>query len=159
MEEVYAREPPRNPAMIARTLPSGGRVVYLPWNIGEIFWDVMHPDHGHLIANAVRWALRTRPGVELHGSGIVDIAVRRGAGRTSVHLVNLTNPMMMKGPIREFLPAGPQCLSLHLDADTPCTVHLAISGTAPRHWREGDRLLVDIPGFALEEVVVIEHPV
>src|SRR5262249_39718344 len=41
MEEVYAREQPREAAVLARRHKGGGRTVYIPWNIGVIFWDVL----------------------------------------------------------------------------------------------------------------------
>jgi len=34
-----------------------------------------------------------------------------------VHLVNFTNPMMMKGPIRQLTPEGPQRVRLRLATD------------------------------------------
>ena len=32
----------------------------------------------------------------------------------TVHLVNLTNPMMMKGPLREIIPVGPERVRIRL---------------------------------------------
>ena len=32
----------------------------------------------------------------------------------TVHLVNLTNPMMMKGPLREMIPVGPERVRIRL---------------------------------------------
>ena len=34
----------------------------------------------------------------------------------TVHLVNLTNPMMMKGPLRETIPVGPLRVRIRLPA-------------------------------------------
>ena len=42
-----------------------------------------------------------------HGPGLVDVTVWRQRESMTVHLVNLTNPMMMKGPLREVIPIGP----------------------------------------------------
>ena len=36
----------------------------------------------------------------------------------TVHLVNLTNPMMMKGPLRELIPVGPERVRIRLPAGT-----------------------------------------
>ena len=61
-------------------------------------------------ADRQRRALGTclvRPHVEVTGRAVVDIAVRENKDRLSVALVNLTNPMMMKGPTREIYPCGP----------------------------------------------------
>lgn len=112
MEEVYPRQEPQGAAVVAREHASGGRTVYIPWNIGAIFYEVLAGDHARLIANSVHWALGKRPDVELEGKGVVDLSVREGEGTTLVLVNNLTNPMMMKGPIREVFPIGPLTLSV-----------------------------------------------
>ena len=112
MEEVYPREEPRGAAVIARQHQGGGRTVYIPWNIGAIFWEVFAGDHARLIANSVRWALGKRADLEVEGRGVLDLSVREGDGTTMILVNNITNPMMMKGPIREVYPVGPLTLSL-----------------------------------------------
>ena len=64
-------------------------------------------DHGRLLRNAVRWATNEAPPVEVDGPGVLDVTVWRQRESMTVHLVNLTNPMMMKGPLREIIPVGP----------------------------------------------------
>ena len=94
-------------------------MVYFPWNIGEIFWEVMNLDHATLIDNAVRWALgdsAARRGRAARASSTSRRA--KGRGKLSVHLVNLTNPMMMKGPIREAIPLAAQMVSVALPTGT-----------------------------------------
>lgn len=157
MEEVYPREPANSPAVVTRELPGGGRVVFFPFNIGEIFWDMLQPDHGALIEGAVRWALDGAPEIEVTGKGVVDVAVRKGEGVTTVHMMNLTNPMMMKGPQREFLPCPPQTVSVALPKDQKVTnVKLLVAGTDAQTRVEGNCLLIDVPPFESEEVVRIE---
>jgi hypothetical protein len=114
MEEVYPRQGPAEPAVVARELPSGGRVVYVAFNIGSLFWETLQADHGRVIANAVRWALRDRPLVRVEGPGLVDIAVRRNDAAIAVSLVNLTNPMAMRGAIRETLPLPRQRIAVRV---------------------------------------------
>jgi hypothetical protein len=61
-------------------------------------------DHGLLLRNAVEWALNEEPFVTVTGAGCArrdGVAAERVL---TVHLVNLTNPMMMKGPFRELIP-------------------------------------------------------
>jgi len=112
MEEVYPRQEPQGAALIAREHKGGGRTVYIPWNIGAIFWEVLAGDHGRLIANSVRWALGKEADVRVDGKGVLDLSVRQGDDGLVVVLNNLTNPMMMKGPIREVFPTGPLTLSV-----------------------------------------------
>jgi len=112
MEEVYPRLEPQGAAVIARNHEGGGRTVYIPWNVGGIFWEVFAGDHARLIANSVHWALGKEPAVQVEGKGVVDISVRQGDDSTVVLLNNITNPMMMKGPIRETYPIGPLTISI-----------------------------------------------
>ena len=157
MEEIYAREPATEPAAIAREFVGGGRLVYFPWNIGEIFWEVINLDHSILIENAIRWALTARPRVEVHGPGIVDIATRAAGDRLAVHLVNLTNPMMMKGPIRDVIPLTRQTVSVALPAGrTSAAVRLLVS-PEPAKVRLGDgRVEIALTPIETNEVVLIE---
>nr|WP_235936101.1 hypothetical protein [Devosia aurantiaca] len=129
MEEVYPREAPRGGAVIARSHQGGGRTVFIPWNIGATFWQVLAGDHGKLIANCVDWALGKRRDVEIEGRGVVDLALRQGDGTTVLLINNLTNPMMMKGPIREVFPIGPLTVSLAVaQGKTPDQVRLGSTG-------------------------------
>lgn len=157
MEEVYPRGVPHDPAVITRQVAGGGRVVYFPFNIGEIFWDMLQPDHGALIEGAVRWALEAAPEVEMSGKGMIDMAVRKGEGVTIVHMMNLTNPMMMKGPQREFLPSPPQTVHIRLSAgQTVAQVKLLVAETEAEFSVEGDMLKVSVLPFTGEEVVRID---
>jgi hypothetical protein len=152
MEEVYPREEPRGGAVIARET-SGGRTVYIPWNIGGVFWNVLAADHARLIVNAVRWALKAPPRVEISGRAVLDVALRENAEGLAVILHNLTNPMMMKGPIRENYPAGPQRLSVALDGRSLRSARLLVSGRdVPVRIEEG-RAILDVPGVDTLEVV------
>lgn len=156
MEEVYPRQEPRGAAVVAREHSSGGRTVYIPWNIGAIFWEVLAPDHGRLIANAVRWALMTPPRVELSGHSVLDIAVREGKDELVVSLVNLSNPMMMKGPIREVYPVGPQEVSVAVPHGRSFErARLLVSGRPVEGRVENGRVTLTVPGIDLIEVVQI----
>lgn len=114
MEEVYPRDEPEGAAVIARETGKGGRAVYIPWNIGEIFWEVLAADHGKLIANSVLWALGKAPRVTVSGPGIIDLSVRDNAEALAVSMFNLNNPMMMKGPIRDNYPLPAQAVSIEI---------------------------------------------
>ena len=71
-------------------------------------------DHGLLLRNAVRWATNEDPPAEVKGPGVLDVSVWRQQRSITVHLVNLTNPMMMKGPFRELIPVGEQQVVVRL---------------------------------------------
>ncbi len=154
MEEVYRREDPQGAALLARETGHGGRVVYIPWNIGEVFWTVLAPDHGRLIANTVRWALGADPMVEVAGDGIVDIGLRASEDGLVISLVNLTNPMMMKGPLRAMMPIGQQVISATLPKGrSSASARLLVAGQ-PAEVRVVDgRADIVLPGLEHMEVV------
>jgi hypothetical protein len=156
MEEVYPREAPQGAAVVARQHPGGGRTVYIPWNIGGIFWEVLAADHQRLIANAVRWALGKRPDVEVTGRSVLDVALREGEDGLVVALQNLTNPMMMKGPTREIYPVGRQEVSVAIPADRSFAgARLLVAGKAAEARVEAGRVTVTVPGIDLVEAVHI----
>jgi len=159
MEEVYQRAPATAPSVVVRETGAGGRVVYIAENIGETFWEVLAADQARLIGNAVRWALGRVPAVEVTGPGLVDVATRAGSGRLAVHLVNLTNPMAMKGPMREVLPVGAQQVALRWPEARPLpTARLLVAGRPIAPQRAGGRIVFNIPELAIDEIVLIQFP-
>ena len=114
MEDVYPRVAADRRARALSAHLGGSRVVYIPWDIDRTFWEVMCVDHGRLLRNAIRWATNEAPPVEVEGPGVLDVTVWRQRDSMTVHLVNLTNPMMMKGPLREIIPVGPERVRIRL---------------------------------------------
>lgn len=154
MEEVYPRRAPAGAAVVARDTGKGGRTVYIPWNIGEVFWQVLAADHGRLIANAVRWALGKPPRVGVAGPGVVDLALRDNADGVVLALVNLTNPMMMKGPIRAVLPIGAQTVSIEIPPGRSVAgAKLVVAGRDAMVEVVDGRARVEVPGFERLEVL------
>jgi hypothetical protein len=128
--------------------------VYFPWNVGATFWEVLAADHGRLIANAVRWAFVGRSAVEVSGASVLDIAVRRGSDELAVALVNLTNPMMMKGPIRETYPVGRHVVSVAIPAGRSfAAAKLLVAGTPAKASAADGRVEIEVPGIDLIEVL------
>ena len=152
MEEVYPREDPRGGAVIARDT-EGGRTVYIPWNVGGIFWEVLAADHGRLIANAVCWALKGPSRVEVTGKAVLDVALRENADGLAVVLHNLTNPMMLKGPIRETFPVGRQQVSVAQGGKAVASARLLVAGRDVPVKTAGGRAVVDVPAIDTLEVV------
>ncbi|WP_432877771.1 alpha-amylase family protein [Kribbella sp. CA-245084] len=155
MEEVYQREAPDKPAVVCTENAAGGRTVYFPFNLGALFWEALQSDHGRLIGNAVSWALGKTPDVSVEGAGLVDVAVYKGDAGAAVALVNLTNPMAMRGPIRETLPLPPQTVSIAVPTDR-VKVRLLVAGTDVEPNVVDGRVEVVIPTAGLLEVVHVD---
>lgn len=154
MEEVYPRKQADGAAVIARETGKGGRTVYIPWNIGEIFWEVLAADHGRLVSNAVRWALGKTQRVEVEGPGVVDIAVRESEDGLAISLLNLTNPMMMKGPVRDNIPLSKQKVAVEIPKGK--TLHrawLVVADRAAELSIENGRAIITVPEIERLEVL------
>jgi hypothetical protein len=157
MEMVYPRIPKTDIAELYLREVGAGRVVYFPWDIDRIFWEVLAVDHGTLLRNAVRWATNEDPPVAVTGPGVLDVTVWRQADSLTVHLVNLTNPMMMKGPFRELITVGEQRLVVKLPAGAAAKkVHLLVAGKVMPVEQVGTRLTVAVPSIRDHEVIAID---
>ncbi len=157
MEMVWVRQPKTDiPGVIMRSYGQG-RVIYFPWDIDRTFWEVLCVDHGKLMRNAVQAAINGPQPVRVDGPGVLDVTVWKQRDSITVHLVNLTNPMMMKGPIRELIPLSEQVVRLRLPTGTQVKkVSLLRAGITPVTSREGDELVVRVPVVLDHEVVAVD---
>jgi hypothetical protein len=157
MEKVYPRVPKTDVPQVYLREPGAGRVVYFPFDLDRTFWEVLAPDHLVLLRNAVTWATNEDPVVTVTGPGVLDVTVWRQQGSITVHLVNLTNPMMMKGPVRDLIPIGGQQVRLRLPEGTAAKrVRLLAAGTSPRMARSGAWIEVTVPSVLDHEVVAVD---
>lgn len=157
MEEVYPRtEEPGEAAAIFRRVGKG-RVVYFPWDIDRTFWEVMQPDHGRILTDAIRWAGGRRPTVEVIGSGLVDVTAWRQQASITVHLVNLNNPMALRGVLRTIEPLPTQTVSVELPADTrPVRARLLRNGSSVPLEVTDQRLSAEVPLRAEHEILAVD---
>ncbi len=156
MESVYVRPGPRPPGIYLKQL-GAGRVVYFPGDIDRTFWEVLNTDHGKLLQNAVEWVTNEAPLVKVEGKGVLDVAVWEQQDSMTLHLVNLTNPMMLKGPVREIIPISAQKISLKIPAGRRIKrVHLLTAARDIPYRSEGGAILLEVPSIALHEVVAID---
>jgi hypothetical protein len=157
MEKVYVREADTGiPEAYLREV-GGGRVVYFPWDIDRTFWEVLSPDHSALLRNAVAWATNEDPPVTVAGPGVLDVTVWRQKSSLTVHLVNLTNPMFMKGPVRELLAIGPQRVRVRLPAGhSPRGVRLLVADQVPESTASRGIVEVKVPSILAHEVIAVD---
>ena len=157
MEEVYQRETKTDiPGVMVRSA-GAGRVVYFPWDIDRTFWEVMSQDHGMVLANAVRWAANEEQPLRVQGPGVLDVSLWKQKSSITAHLVNFSNPMMMKGPFREILPVGPQKVRVRLpDGVKARDVKFLVSETKAQWRQSGAWIETTTPPIELHEVVAID---
>ena len=157
MEEVYVRDTKTEiPGVMVRSFGTG-RVVYFPWDIDRTFWEIMCRDHGIVLANAVRWAANEEQPLGVEGPGVLDVALWKQESSVTAHLVNLTNPMMMKGPLREILPIGSQKVRVKLPDGAKARGVRFLVSEARAQWRQsGEWIETTTPPISLHEVVAID---
>jgi hypothetical protein len=157
MEMVWPRVNQTNIAQVYVRQVGEGRVVYFPWDVDRSFWEVLCVDHGKLLTNAVDWATNENRPVTVTGPGVLDVTVWQQQNSMTVHLVNLTNPMMMKGPVRELIPVGEQIVRLQLPNDKQVArVHLLRAGITPDLQIEPGAITVRVPSILEHEVVAVD---
>jgi hypothetical protein len=157
MEKVYPRETKTEVPQVYLREIGTARVVYFPWDIDRVFWELLSVDHSLLLRNVVQWATAEEPPVQVTGPGVLDVTLWRQKESMTVHLVNLTNPMMMKGPIREFVPIGPQQVIVRLpQGATASKVQLLVADQVVPAKQSGGRLTVTVPSIVDHEVVAVD---
>ncbi len=157
MEKVYPRVAKTDVPQVYLREIGGGRAVYFPWDIDRTFWEVLSLDHFKLLRNSVDWATNEPPVVSVRGPGVLDVTVWQQRTSVTVHMVNLTNPMMMKGPVRELIPVATQRIRVRLpDGTRPRKVRLLAADRTARAQRDGAYLSVAVPEILDHEVLAID---
>jgi len=156
MEDVY----PRNPETDIRELYlreyGKGRIAYFPGDIDRTFWQVMSADHGRLIRNTILWALNEEPVVDVTGPGVIDVTVWNQEKSVTVHLVNLTNPMMMKGPFRELIPVNAE-VSIRIPENKEVKgVKLLVTDQKPQFINKEGRIFLSVPRIFDHEIIALD---
>jgi len=157
MEKVYPRVTQTEiPEVTAREF-GRGRVVFFPWDIDRTYWEVLSPDHGKLLRNAVAWVTNEEPVLRVDGPGVVEATAWEQRQSMTIHLVNLSNPMMMKGPVREIIPIGAQRVRVRIPAGRKLAgVKLLVAETQPVYSETAGVVEVQVPSIGLHEVVALD---
>lgn len=157
MEEVYPRTPRTDIPELYLRERGAARIAYFPWDIDRTFWEVLSVDHLKLLRNTVEWATNEPKPVEVTGQGLLDVTVWRQQESMTVHLVNLTNPMAMKGPYREVIPSPPQQVRVRLPAGArPRRVQFLVAGGVPPASVSAGWLNLTVPSIGIHEVIAID---
>jgi hypothetical protein len=156
MEKVYPRTAKTDISCLYLRRP-GGRVAYFPFDIDRTFWEVLCEDHLKVLRNTVRWANDEEPIIEVDGPGLMDVTMWRNAGSLTVHLINLTNPMAMKGPYRDFFPIGGQVVKLRLpDGIQPRQARLLVGDKSVEMVRTSSVVILSVPSILDHELLALD---
>jgi hypothetical protein len=156
MEDVYTRIPDTDIRELYLRETGKGRVAYIPWDIDKSFWQYLAPDHGKLLNNTIRWALNEDPIVTVKAPGLVETTVWRQKDSMAVHLVNMTNPMMMKGPFRELIPVDAE-VSIKLPDNVKLTgVHLPMRDKDPQYTTKNGTVSLTVTQISDHEIIGLD---
>ena len=134
-----------------------GRVVYFPFDVDRTFWEILANDHGTLLKNAVAWTSRGEQPLSVTGKGLIDVSLWRQKSSMTAHLVNLTNPMAMKGPVREIIPSPPQHVRIRVPKGSQVkAVRFLVNQGVPRYRTVNGFLEVEVPPIELNEAVAVD---
>ncbi len=156
MEDVYPRVPQTATRELYLREVGRSRIAYFPWDIDRSFWEVLSVDHLRLLRNTIAWAANEPPPVEVEGPGLLDVTAWRQRESMTVHLVNLTNPMMMKGPLREVFPIGPLKVRVRLPAGARARRVRLLTADTSLQVDQLDTINVTVPSVAVHEVIAID---
>ncbi len=157
MEKTYWTVERTNiPGVYARQVGSG-RVVYFPWDIDRLYWEVLSYEHGTLLRNAVNWAVNEPPPVKVTGLGMFDVTMWRQKNSLTVHLVNLTYPMAMHPNIHELIPSPPQEVEVWLpQGKKAARIQFLVAGGSIPVQQTGGLVKLRVPSVLDHEVIAID---
>ncbi len=157
MESVFPRPiKTKEPAVYLRQIGKG-RVVYFPFDLDRTFWEVLDVDHAKLLRNAVLWATNEPQPLTVKGPGLIDVSIWKQKDSMTVHLVNISNPMAMKGPVREIIPLTKQDVRIAIpEGKRIRKAHLLVAGREVPHKQIGNFVDLEVPAIGLHEVIALD---
>jgi hypothetical protein len=151
---IRSEEPDTHPIWTG-TLPGGARVVCFAGDNDRTYGRTLLPDHGKLLANAVKWASNGDFPIEIEGVGHIDSKVYKQGNRLIVHLVNITNTNKA-GYLEELLPVGPLTVKVDAAGVNAVEARSRVSGATVPARREGDKLVFTVDKITDFEMVVLD---
>jgi hypothetical protein len=105
----------------------------------------------------VLWAANEEQPVTVTGPGLLDVTVWRQQESMTVHIVNLFNPMAMRGYFREFLPVGPLHIRVRLpDARKAKRAKFLVGSASPTVHEDRGNVTLTVPSVSKHEVVAVD---
>ncbi len=143
------------PALVLRSTESGARIAYLAADLDRCYARDRLPDHGDLLANVVRWALKDSSPLAVDGPGLIDCQLYRQPGRLILHMVNLSGTAHT--PVDELLAVGPLTVRLHLfEGLRPQTVQQLVADKTPAFDLDAGWVTFQIDRIEDHEVIVVK---
>jgi len=156
-EMIYPRIPHTDePAAIFRERETF-RVAYFSGDIDRTFWRSGNTDLSQLIQNAVRWVLGNgRLPVSVTGEGMVELFAWETEPGGALHILNYTNPNIMRGFVRRFYAIGPQQVEFDVAPGKTITSVRALRAGRSLTFKQTDRTVrFQVPSVVDYEVIAL----
>ena len=155
-EMVYPRvEITAEPAIVLRE-HGHSRLAYIPGDVDRSFWRSGDPDLSRLTRNVIAWLIRDRAPVSVTGDGMIEVFAWETEPGFALHLLNYTNPNMLRGWFTSTYPIGPQRVRAELlEGIDGARVDLLRAGSSVPLKRSGRTVEFTVPEVQDYEVAII----
>ncbi len=155
-EMVYPRvEITAEPAIVLRE-HGHSRLAYIPGDVDRSFWRSGDPDLSRLTRNVIAWLIRDRAPVSVTGDGMIEVFAWETEPGFALHLLNYTNPNMLRGWFTRTYPIGPQRVRAELpEGIDGARVDLLRAGSSVPLKRSGRTVEFTVPEVQDYEVAII----
>lgn len=144
-------------AITLRRGPAGGTLVWLVADLDRCFAREEHPEHGTIIANAVRFMLGEKQKVAIEGgSGFVMVNAYAQGERCIVHLNNILVTAATPGRQHELIGLGPVRVRLAVPGSGDVAATARVAGNALEVTREDGFATFEVAEVRDQEVVVLD---
>ena len=114
-EMVYPREPENEEPALVLTDHGAGRAAYFPGDVDRSCWRTSNTDLDLLLQKTIHWVKGdARSPVEVSGEGVLEMFAWETEAGLALHLINYTNPHMLRGWVRQFYPVGRQMVAIRV---------------------------------------------
>ena len=158
-EMVYPRAPESGePALVLTDCPDV-RAAYFPGDVDRSCWRTSNTDLDLLLQKTIQWVKgEGLSPVEVKGEGILEMFAWETEPGLALHLINYTNPHMLRGWVRQFYPVGRQEVAIRLpDEMRIADVSLLRAGHSIPFARENGAIRFEIPQIVDYEVVALSR--
>jgi Hypothetical glycosyl hydrolase 6/Beta-galactosidase trimerisation domain len=136
---------------------SAGNVVYFPGDIARTAWKSGSPDLNRLITSSIHWLLKNRPGpITVDGEGILELFAWETEPGFALHVLNYTNPNLMRAFVRRFYAIGPLHVGFRISTEKKISAVRALRADRELPFKQTNAVVqFDIPSVKDYEVVAL----
>jgi hypothetical protein len=155
-EMVYPRETHTDQPAVVLSESGKGRRAYIAGDMDRSFWRSQDGDLSRLLGNTIRWVVNDSSPVTVDGDGVAELFAWKTEAGHALHLLNYTNPNMLRGWMTHNYPIGAQKVRFAVPAGTRVAqVQLLRAGKAASFVRKGNVVEFVVPQVVDYEVAAI----